>query len=103
MFMRGLPPRRSRRRSRRHLGGDACSVACVMVLRIRVFPRSSTDNPDAFFPRPHKKSSTGRVSEEFLALARGEDSEHLAVLGHRAPSNLDAIAPGQKLDDLLVG
>src|SRR5882762_4674084 len=47
-------------------------------------------------------SQTYLESEKLLALGRREDAEHLAVLRHRAPSDLDSLLFFEHLDDGLI-
>src|SRR5436853_5845798 len=59
-------------------------------------------------PRPWERTGYRRTwiyyfgSEQFLALGRREDAEHLAVFGHGAPSDLDSLLFFEHLDDGLV-
>src|SRR5690606_9829939 len=60
-------------------------------------------SPGAPGPAPAlRRPPCDASSEEPLALRRGEDPEELAVLGDRAPRDLDALGLLQHLDDLLI-
>src|SRR5271165_3282778 len=104
-------------RVRAWLGSEACyrqACASLPAPSLKPIAPPKPSNGQRGLPGRDSGSLPGHTREtganrwepalkQLLPLARGKDAEHLAVLRHGASRNLDAIAFGEKLDDLLVG